>query len=97
MQGSGLLRAQMNQTPPRRASKSEILEAFLANLRQRGNIDLEAPGVVDGIRQHFNELPTRYALDVNISTLDVLNHKRWAAAVGFLCMPHRCLGDLDAP
>ena len=69
----------MNQTPPRRASKSEILEAFLANLRQRGNFDLDAPGVMDGIRQHFSELPTRYALDVNISTLDVLNHKRCAA------------------
>jgi len=75
----------MSQTPPRRASKSEILEAFLANLRQRGNFDLDAPGVMDGIRQHFSELPTRYALDVNISTLDVLNHKRWGVSSTPVC------------
>lgn len=68
----------MSQGPPRRATKSEILEAFLSNLRQRGNVDLEAAGVLEGIRRHFSELPSRYALDVNISTLDVLNHKRCA-------------------
>ena len=54
-----------------------MAEAFLANIRNRGTqLDLESPGVAEGIRQHFQELPTRYALDVNIHSLDVLNHKR---------------------
>lgn len=73
---SGVNLLKMSQGPPRRATKSEILEAFLSNLRQRCTVDLDVPGVVEGIRRHFSELPTRYALDVNISTLDVLNHKR---------------------
>jgi hypothetical protein len=65
-----------HQQPARKATRNEILEAFIGNLRQRGSIDLDAPGVLHGIREHFQRLPSRYALDVNISTLDVLNHKR---------------------
>lgn len=67
---------QQQQGPPRKATRNDILEAFIHNLRQRGTIDVDAPGFLPGIRQHFQRLPTRYALDVNISTLDVLNHKR---------------------
>ena len=37
---------------------------------------LESKDFVDGIRNHFDRLPTRYALDVNIDSLDVLSHKR---------------------
>ena len=66
-----------HQQPARKATRNEILEAFIGNLRQRGSIDLDAPGVLHGIREHFQRLPSRYALDVNISTLDVLNHKRY--------------------
>mmetsp|Transcript_21197 Transcript_21197/g.63782 ORF Transcript_21197/g.63782 Transcript_21197/m.63782 type:complete len:615 (-) Transcript_21197:1774-3618(-) len=62
--------------PPRRATRNDIVEAFISNLRARGTIDLESPGILVGIREHFQHLPTRYALDVNIATLDVLNHKR---------------------
>ncbi len=62
--------------PPRKATRNEIVEAFISNLRARGTIDLESPGILVGIREHFQHLPTRYALDVNITTLDVLNHKR---------------------
>lgn len=64
--------------PPRRATRNDIVEAFISNLRARGTIDLESPGILVGIREHFQHLPTRYALDVNIATLDVLNHKRCA-------------------
>lgn len=31
---------------------------------------------LQGIREHFNSLPSRYAYDVNIESLDVLNHKK---------------------
>ncbi|KAK9825662.1 hypothetical protein WJX81_007564 [Elliptochloris bilobata] len=54
----------------------EVFEAFIFKLRERRTIDLDAPGIVEGIQQHFQLLPTRYALDVNIGSLDVLNHKR---------------------
>ncbi|KAK2076467.1 hypothetical protein QBZ16_000992 [Prototheca wickerhamii] len=39
-------------------------------------MDVEAPGFIQGIYDHFDSLPSRYALDVNIDSLDVLNHKR---------------------
>lgn len=60
----------------RRRTKAEVTEAFIQRLRDRRSIDLDTPGVVEGIRQHFQLLPTRYALDVNLGSLDVLNHKR---------------------
>ena len=103
----------------RRRSKQEIADQFLANLRARGNLDVDAPGFAEDLRAHFENLPSRwvplarrqedgappaaclgqhcraathfrqglqpppppppprrYALDVNINSLDVLNHKR---------------------
>lgn len=59
-----------------RRTKEEVCNAFLATLAERGDIDVDAPGFRHSIRQHFDSLPTRYALDVNTETLDVLSHKR---------------------
>lgn len=59
-----------------KASKQDVAEAFLDNLRARGDIDVEQDGFTESIKEHFEGLPSRYALDVNIGTLDVLNHKR---------------------
>ncbi|KAI8470540.1 MAG: kinase-like domain-containing protein [Monoraphidium minutum] len=53
-----------------------VAEAFLQRLHERGDIDLSAPGFVEQVCAHFERLPTRYALDVNIDSLDVLSHKR---------------------
>jgi hypothetical protein len=61
---------------PVRRSKQSVAEAFLAKLHERGDIDLGAPGFVESVCAHFERLPTRYALDVNIESLDVLSHKR---------------------
>jgi hypothetical protein len=72
--GCGMTEAGTQQI--KRRSKQEIAEAFIFRLRERKSIDLEAPGFIEGIKQHFQLLPTRYALDVNTSGLDVLNHKR---------------------
>ena len=60
----------------RKRSKSEVCEAFLQRLRERHSFDLDLAGVIEGIQEHFQQLPSRYALDVNINSLDVLNHKR---------------------
>lgn len=74
----------MSGTPPtqphhvhssKSRTKMEVCAAFLERLQARRNLDL-TPELVEGIEQHFRLLPSRYALDVNISTLDVLNHKR---------------------
>eukprot|EP00891_Asterochloris_glomerata_P000437 jgi/Astpho2/437/fgenesh1_pm.00011_%23_16_t len=60
----------------KKPSKTDVCQDFIQKLRDRRGIELEAPGVIEGIQQHFQQLPTRYALDVNIGSLDVLNHKR---------------------
>jgi hypothetical protein len=59
-----------------RRSKQDVASAFLERLQARGDIDLGVPGFVEGVCHHFEKLPTRYALDVNIDSLDVLSHKR---------------------
>lgn len=59
----------------RRSTKADVCAAFIEKLRERRNLDL-TPQLVEGVEQHFRLLPSRYALDVNISSLDVLNHKR---------------------
>ena len=55
-----------NGVPPlsqrRRQTKLEVCEAFLENLRQRNNIDVDAPGFADGLRQHFESLPSRLVM-----------------------------------
>ena len=61
---------------PRRRSKQEVCDLFLARLQERGDIDISTPGFIESICQHFERLPTRYALDVNTDSLDVLSHKR---------------------
>mmetsp|Transcript_5063 Transcript_5063/g.10998 ORF Transcript_5063/g.10998 Transcript_5063/m.10998 type:complete len:609 (-) Transcript_5063:1179-3005(-) len=60
----------------RKKTKTDVCSAYLSKLAERGDVDVEAPGFLEGIRQHFDRLPTRYALDVNIDSLDVLSHKR---------------------
>jgi hypothetical protein len=60
----------------RRRSKQEVCDAFIARLSERGDIDIGATGFIEGVCSHFERLPTRYALDVNTDSLDVLSHKR---------------------
>ena len=78
----------------RRRSKGDVCNAFLAKLCERGDIDVNAPGFLESIQQHFERLPSRYAIDVNTDSLDVLSHKRLLdearldpAAVSFAVRP----------
>lgn len=128
--GSGL------STRSRRPTKLEIADLFITKLRSRNNIDCDAPGFVEGIKEHFEKLPSRYeiakqpillvrlivcfypfetkeilpttlyacryAWDVNINTLDVLNHKRLLdsaradpSAVSFQIRPVDVVGGID--
>jgi hypothetical protein len=60
----------------RKKTKLEVFQAYSKKLSERGDIDISASGFLESLRDHFNRLPTRYALDVNIDSLDVLSHKR---------------------
>ena len=62
--------------PYRKRNKREICDEFVQCLARRGDVNVDAPGFVESLRQHFDRLPTRYALDVNLDTLDVLSHQR---------------------
>ena len=64
------------EAPPRKRTKQNVCQDFIQNLRARQGFELDTPGVIEGIEAHFQLLPSRYALDVNIDSLDVLNHKR---------------------
>jgi hypothetical protein len=66
---------QPSSYPPKSRTKMDVCSSFIEKLQSRRNLDL-TPALLEGIEQHFRLLPSRYALDVNISSLDVLNHKR---------------------
>jgi len=71
----GLPRAQFSMGTFRRATKMEVCEHFLDTLRRRPELGL-GPSDLEEVKKHFKGMPTRYALDVNTESLDVLNHKR---------------------
>ncbi|KAI8469236.1 MAG: kinase-like domain-containing protein [Monoraphidium minutum] len=85
-------------------SKQGVMEAFLARLHERGDVELTQQ-LVEECALHFDRLPTRYALDVNIDSLDVLSHKRLLeearsdpATVSFAVRPVEVLHrDADSP
>ncbi|KAI5401741.1 Serine/threonine-protein kinase sty46, variant 2 [Lathyrus oleraceus] len=57
--------------------KVEVYEEILRRLNDSGNEETLHPGFNDQLWAHFNRLPTRYALDVNVERAeDVLMHKR---------------------
>ncbi len=60
----------------RGTARQDALESFLTSLRAKGVIDVDQPGFVESVREHFELLPSRYATNVNTTSLDVLNHKR---------------------
>ncbi|XP_031475250.1 serine/threonine-protein kinase STY46-like [Nymphaea colorata] len=62
---------------PQHRHKLEVFAEVLRRLKESGNEDVNLPGFEDELWNHFNRLPPRYALDVNVERAeDVLNHKR---------------------
>ncbi|XP_058213886.1 serine/threonine-protein kinase STY46-like [Rhododendron vialii] len=59
-------------------TKREVYNEVLRRLKESPNVEeVEQPGFDDQLWAHFNRLPTRYALDVNVERAeDVLMHKR---------------------
>ncbi|KAH0915876.1 hypothetical protein HID58_030322 [Brassica napus] len=61
----------------RERMKTEVFDEVISRLRQSDTVDTHLPGFVDDLWAHFNRLPARYALDVNVERAeDVLMHQR---------------------
>ncbi|KAJ4867228.1 ACT-like protein tyrosine kinase family protein [Raphanus sativus] len=61
----------------RERMKVEVFEEVILRLRQSDTIDTNLPGFADDLWAHFNRLPARYALDVNVERAeDVVMHQR---------------------
>lgn len=58
----------------RKRTKRQVCDAYLQKMLARPDITHLEPEFKDQLRRHFDLLPTRYALDINLDTLDVLNH-----------------------
>ncbi|PKA47770.1 Serine/threonine-protein kinase HT1 [Apostasia shenzhenica] len=57
--------------------KLEVYSEVLWRLRESGSTEALSPSFEDDLWAHFNRLPARYALDVNVERADdVLTHKR---------------------
>uniref|UniRef100_A0A804KE30 Uncharacterized protein n=1 Tax=Musa acuminata subsp. malaccensis TaxID=214687 RepID=A0A804KE30_MUSAM len=56
--------------------KLDVFNEVLRRLREAGRPEVQSPSFEDGLWNHFNRLPARYALDVNVERAeDVLTHK----------------------
>ncbi|XP_009408199.2 serine/threonine-protein kinase STY46 isoform X1 [Musa acuminata AAA Group] len=56
--------------------KMDVYNEVLRRLREAGRPEMQSPSFEDGLWNHFNRLPARYALDVNVERAeDVLMHK----------------------
>jgi hypothetical protein len=58
----------------RKRTKRQVCDAYRNKLLSRPDITHLESGFTDRLKRHFDLLPTRYALDINLDTLDVLNH-----------------------
>ncbi|KAF9600451.1 hypothetical protein IFM89_009366 [Coptis chinensis] len=63
--------------PRQQRQKLEVYNDVLRRLKDSNIVETNTPGFDDELWTHFNRLPTRYALDVNVERAeDVLTHKR---------------------
>ncbi|CAF2250681.1 hypothetical protein YC2023_096220 [Brassica napus] len=61
----------------RERMKMEVFDEVISRLRQSDTVDTHLPRFVDDLWAHFNRLPARYALDVNVERAeDVLMHQK---------------------
>ncbi|AES62939.2 putative dual-specificity kinase TKL-Pl-4 family [Medicago truncatula] len=78
--GSGIHHRTSSSIPAQsrqQRQKVEVYNEILRRLKDSGNEEAMQPGFDDQLWNHFNRLPSRYALDVNVERAeDVLMHKR---------------------
>ncbi|KAL3514960.1 hypothetical protein ACH5RR_021862 [Cinchona calisaya] len=67
----------IRQQQQQKRKKVEVYNEVLRRLKESRHPDAQTPGFDDQLWSHFNRLPTRYALDVNVERAeDVLTHKQ---------------------
>lgn len=59
----------------RKRIKRDIFERYLRYLRDHTSIDIEKDGFVESLRKHFELLPSRYFVDVNLYGTEILEHQ----------------------
>ena len=67
----------------RKTTKLEVAEAFISNLRSRGDIDIQQDGFLESIKEHFEGLPSRCAFHPSI-----FNYFFSAASFVLPILPH---------
>ncbi|KAM0851651.1 hypothetical protein ACQ4PT_052327 [Festuca glaucescens] len=69
--------AQSRKQQQQQRHKLEVYTQVLRRLQDAGVPEGQSPGFEDELWSHFNRLPARYAMDVNVERAeDVLTHKR---------------------
>ncbi|XP_006660922.2 serine/threonine-protein kinase STY46-like [Oryza brachyantha] len=69
--------AQARKQQQQQRHKLEVYTEVLRRLQDSGVAEARREGFDDGLWNHFNRLPARYAMDVNVERAeDVLTHKR---------------------
>ncbi|KAE8010692.1 hypothetical protein FH972_007037 [Carpinus fangiana] len=75
--GSRSAQSPQSQTPWQQRQKQEVYSEVLRRIQELNREEANLLGFDDQLWLHFNRLPARYALDVNVERAeDVLTHKR---------------------
>ncbi|XP_065855493.1 serine/threonine-protein kinase STY17 [Euphorbia lathyris] len=75
--GSRAVESYSQSNPRHHTQKLEVYNEVLRRIQELNIGDANLPGFDDQLWLHFNRLPARYALDVNVERAeDVLTHKR---------------------
>ncbi|XP_059438560.1 serine/threonine-protein kinase STY17 [Corylus avellana] len=75
--GSRSAQSPQSQTPRQQRQKHEVYSEVLRRIQELNREEANLLGFDDQLFLHFNRLPARYALDVNVERAeDVLTHKR---------------------
>eukprot|EP00210_Caulerpa_lentillifera_P001441 g1383.t1 len=60
----------------RKRMKRDIFERYLKYLREHTTIDINKDGFIESLRKHFELLPSRYLVDVNLYGTEILDHQQ---------------------
>lgn len=62
-------------TSSKKRTKRDVFERYLQYLREHTNINVDDEGFIQSLRKHFELLPSRYFVDVNLFGIEILEHK----------------------
>ncbi|KAG8368040.1 hypothetical protein BUALT_Bualt15G0004100 [Buddleja alternifolia] len=75
--GSRVVESSAGKSSRQQQKKAEVYNEVLRRLKEADHPEAQEPAFDDQLWTHFNRLPARYAMDVNVERAeDVLTHKR---------------------